>query len=97
MCHLGLWDVVIWGIYFLTFYRSINQLIQKITSIFNVNLSMNVLHSVEKVNWMSERAVIDWCFFFFTSVNEHERLPQAHAQEGVLHHQAGEASCQVPL
>lgn len=32
-----------------------------------------------------------------TSVDEHESLPQAHAQQGVLHHQAGEASRQVPL
>lgn len=43
-------------------------------------------------------------YFFFlllllclTSVNEHESLPQAHAQQGVLHHQAGEASRQVPF
>lgn len=28
----------------------------------------------------------------FTSVNEHERLPQAHAQQRVLHHQTSEAS-----
>lgn len=33
----------------------------------------------------------------FTSVNEHESLPQAHTQEGVLHHQTRQASCQVPL
>lgn len=34
---------------------------------------------------------------FFTSVNEHESLPQAHTQEGVLHHQTRQASCQMPL
>lgn len=32
-----------------------------------------------------------------TSVDEHESLPQAHAQQGVFNHQAGEASRQVPL
>lgn len=33
----------------------------------------------------------------FTSVNKHERLPQAHAQQGVLHHQPSESSRHVPI
>lgn len=33
----------------------------------------------------------------FTSVDEHERLPQTHAQQGVLHHQTGQAARRVSV
>lgn len=32
-----------------------------------------------------------------TSVDEHEGLPQTHAQQGVLHHQPGQAARGVPV
>lgn len=35
--------------------------------------------------------------FLFTSVDEHESLPQAHAQQGVLHHQTRQAPRRVSL
>lgn len=33
----------------------------------------------------------------YTSVNKHEGLPQAHAQQGILHHQPSEASGHVSI
>lgn len=37
------------------------------------------------------------CVCLFTSVDEHESLPQTHAQQGVLHHQARQAPRRVAL
>ena len=80
-----------------------NKQTSRLSVIRRAGTSRAVGHEQAKQNYRSSRERHiqqtdgDGRAAVFTSVDEHESLPQTHAQQVVLHHQTGEASRQVPL